>query len=405
MKRLITMTGAVALAFGAAASTITVDSVIQRWPWNNKLDITYTVSGGQILSADGTADTYARIVFTANIGGTIYAIDGVHDVGASAADGTHTVSWTIPPGLKANGCTMTAQLYSAGNPSGDDYMVVNLGTGEISYEGILATQALSNTRYNTAAYKTEKLVLRKVPAGGAYPTGDDTNYPTKNSSTNRATRCDYYIGVFEVTQYQYEKVYGSNPSANTAEISGNVVAYRPVERASYNDLRASAAPTAPVPAVSSDTGSFIQRLNYKTGLYFDLPTEVMWEIACRAGNTTAYSWNDIGDQWAIDIFATAGGPTCESTTAVGSHNPNRWGLYDTAGNVWEFCLDDNSLANLADAADPFIPAWASNGSRMIRGGCYNLHGSTVCRASYRDHSENPASRSAVTGFRLAFIAK
>ena len=106
----------------ASAASITVDSVAQRWPWNNKLDITYTVTGGQNVAAE----TYARIVFTANIGGTAYTIDGVHDVGANASDGTHTVTWTLPAGLKATGCTMTAQLLSTDNPSGDDYLIVDL---------------------------------------------------------------------------------------------------------------------------------------------------------------------------------------------------------------------------------------------------------------------------------------
>ncbi|MBR4260118.1 MAG: hypothetical protein IKQ17_13885 [Kiritimatiellae bacterium] len=93
-----------ALPITASAASITVDSVVQRWPWNNKLDITYTVTGGQNVAAE----TYARIVFTASIGTTNITIDGVHDVGASASDGTHTVTWTLPAGLKATGCTMTA---------------------------------------------------------------------------------------------------------------------------------------------------------------------------------------------------------------------------------------------------------------------------------------------------------
>ncbi len=81
----------------ANAASITIDSVQQRWPWNNKVDITYTVSGGQ----DVAVGVFARIEFTANIAGTEYLIDGVHDVGASASDGTHTVTWTLPIGVKS----------------------------------------------------------------------------------------------------------------------------------------------------------------------------------------------------------------------------------------------------------------------------------------------------------------
>ena len=107
------------LALGADASSVTIDSVTQRWPWNNKVDITYTVTGGQTLTPDGSGDVYCRLVFHANIGGQTYEIDGVTNVGASASSGQHTVTWTPPADLrvKALDCTMTATLLSADNPS------------------------------------------------------------------------------------------------------------------------------------------------------------------------------------------------------------------------------------------------------------------------------------------------
>ena len=106
LNPLVAFALSIAFAMSAAASSITVDKVIQRWPWNNKIDITYTVSGGQ----DVAAGVFARIVFTANIGTTNIVIDGVHDVGASASDGTHTVAWTVPTGLRADGCVETRTL-------------------------------------------------------------------------------------------------------------------------------------------------------------------------------------------------------------------------------------------------------------------------------------------------------
>ena len=101
----------------SAATTITVDSVVQRWPWNNKVDITYTVVGGQNLAAE----EYKKIVFTTVIDGTTYTIDGTTHVGASANAGTHTVTWTLPDGVKSTNCTMSAAVYAADVPSGDDY--------------------------------------------------------------------------------------------------------------------------------------------------------------------------------------------------------------------------------------------------------------------------------------------
>ena len=156
MKKLLMMIVTGLIAYGSYASSITIDSVVQRWPWNNKFDITYTVVDGQSLTADGNGDVYCKVVFYATIGGQTYEIDGVTDLGASASNGQHTVTWTPPFSLRAKdfNCTMTAQLRSSDTPSGDDYMVVDLETGTISFEGMLYSQELSDARYNTDIYKT-----------------------------------------------------------------------------------------------------------------------------------------------------------------------------------------------------------------------------------------------------------
>lgn len=418
-----------ALAATAAASSITVDRVAQRWPWNNKIDITYTVSGGQ----DVAAGVFARIVFTANIGDNAYTIDGVHDVGASASDGTHTVAWTVPTGLRAAGCTVTAVLLAADNPSGDDYMVVDLATGVVSYEGLLASQAASNARYNTDTYKTTKFVLRKVPAWGAraalpnaaalsalngYPTGmDDSNdgasssAALKNSRAYWQTARDYYIGIFPVTQRQYTMLGLSNPSHYSGSDNlGNPAWGRPVHKVTWNSLRVAAtSPADPVPSVDSFTGSFLQRLNFRTGLGFDLPTEIMWEIAARAGATTTYPWGNDGSSAAKRPYVCGtedtGGGT-KGPLATGVKLPNDWGFFDMIGNILEWCRDDSSLANLADATDPFAPASAEAEKRITRGGYH--YGEYVSNVQYRPSRRGSADPSsdqyAQYGFRVAFIA-
>jgi len=406
MNKMITFAAVAASAIAANAASITIDSVVQRWPWNNKVDITYTVSGGQ----DVAAGVFARIEFTANIAGTEYLIDGVHDVGASASDGTHTVTWTLPIGVKSDSCTMTAKLLSADNPSGDDYMIVDLTktSGNITWEGLLATQEASNERYNTATHKTDKLVLRKVPAGGPYPTGDSANYSSGNNANNTATWTtakDYYIGVFPVTQYQYQKLYGSNPSYsnNKKSAAGNEVTHRPVEQVSWDDLRLSTtAPTSSIPTVASNSGTFFQRLNYITGnrYNFDLPTEVMFEIAERAGATTIYYWGDTVNTDYIVCKDNSG----SKTVAVGSRLPNAWGLYDTAGNVWEWCLDDLVDGDMKARTDAFTPAWTSGTSRRFRGGQNWADLSSVVgfHASYRAGVVS-TKRNAYIGFRVSMI--
>ncbi len=407
MNARFTLAAMAALALAPAAqtaTTITVDSVVQRWPWNNKLDITYTVNDGQ----DVSVSKFKRIVFTAVIGGETYVIDGVSDVGASANTGTHTVTWTAPSGVLDANCTMTAAVYAADAPSGDDYLVIDLSTGAKSYEGLLATQADSNARYNVATYKTTKMVLRKVAAGGTYPTGDNANYASRNSARTWTTDRDYYMGVFPVTQDQYARIgadAGDTPSTRTWNATGNNKAHRPVENVTWDDLRlATTASTSSIPATASaTTGTFFQRLNFKTGLNFDLPTMVMYEIAARADATTVFFWGDTWDNTKVVCGANSG----NCTFAVGSKDPNNWGLYDVSGNTWDWCLDDYTAEiNMASHTDPFAPVYIQDSTtKTLRGGeGYGSNNQNNFRASTISGSGH-ATKSNNVGFRVALVVE
>ncbi|MBR6588842.1 MAG: formylglycine-generating enzyme family protein [Kiritimatiellae bacterium] len=393
-----------------AIPCVEIDKVAQRWPWNNKVDITYTITDGQDL-ANGT---YYRLVFTIKINGQVHTIDGTTDVGASANTGTHTVTWTAPAGIKATTFTTSASIYTHDAPSGDDYMVVDLDSRTCTYEGLLATQEASNQRYNTALYKTDKVVLRKVAAGGTYPTGDDANYSSANSARTWTTDRDYYIGIFMITQAQYQKIMGKNPSGNTKEIEGDIVEHRPVEQVAWITLRGMSNAKPRDPVVANASGGFFPRFNALTGLNFDFPTEVMFEIAARAGVTTAYSWGDSIDYDYIVYYGNAQG----SSRAVGSMKPNDWGLYDTSGNMWEYTLDgyipagegtEPASANMANKQDPWTPSigngvrvWARGGASWEEGESTKNH-HRLCMISYRNGIHGGVSGSKSIGFRVALV--
>ena len=408
------------LSVAEAATAIRVDSVTQRWPWNNKVDIAYTIEGGQDL----VSSNFCKIVFTTTIGSKTYTIDGT-SLGASASEGSHKVTWTLPSGQRGANCTMTAAVYPADEPSGNDYMIVDLATGEVAYEGLLATQDESNRRYNTALYKTDKMILRKVPAGGPYPTGDSTNYSsgnTPNTAKKWTTDRDYYIGVYPVTQYQYKKLVGSNKSLKTTAATGNIVNHRPEDNVSWYDLRRPAgytdkfASTSSVPAVAANSGTFFQRLNYVTGKYFDLPTEVMFEIAERAGAETYFYWGNTTNSIlqyvaCIETTGTASMPN-GTTMAVGTFLPNAWGLYDMAGNMYEWCRDEAVNGDLANRSDVFTPADSGSSAecnRALRGGATWNHKAfsssyATFRASWRGTAQ-PTVNSSTYGFRVSYIVE
>ena len=420
-KRLFMTTCAVAMTCGASASSVTISSVTQRWPWNNKVDITYTIQGGQTRAAG----VYCGLRFALTANGHTYGFDG-SSIGASAEDGTHTVTWTAPQGIVATDASLTATLFSTNVPSGTDYMIVDLDSGAVIYEGLFATQAESNSRYNSDTFKTTKLVLRKIPRWSdrdalpnaaalssltGYPTGDDVHYATIPSGGNAShlnsrkdwpTDRDFYIGLFPVTQVQYAKV-----GADYTPASFSSSSKYPVRYVGWTDLRGSdTSPTSSVPVVSaSGTGTFFQRLGYLTGnkFAFDLPTEVMFEIAERAGATTTYYW---GDTFNGDYVVYSGNSN-NNLVDVGSRLPNDWGLYDTAGNVWEWCLDAAAWADLALRSNAFdVYVDDSSALRRYRGGSsYNKPDSNVGFYASRRLSYTNSARDPEIGFRVALVVK
>ena len=413
MNKLLIMIGAAAVAVGAYASSVTIDSVLQRWPWNTKVDIAYTVTGGQNISGG----VFARMEFIATINGTTYTIDG-NTIGASASDGSHVATWTAPADMrvKSLSCSMTAKVISADVPSGNDYMIVQLEDdattgakkGDVTYEGLYVDQAGSNARYNTDAYKKTKLVLRRIPrwsqrsklpnasvlTGTGYPTGDTDNFSSGNSRNTRAwwqTDKDYYICIFPITQAQVRRI---GPSGLNAPDTM-------VPRAFFIRKTRVRGDLTPLEMVPSEQDTFISLLNDATGLYFDLPTEVMFEIALRAGATTKYYW---GADMDTDYVVC----NAESTAAVGTKKPNDWGLYDMQGNVFEQVLDGQVAGDMADNTDAFTPTYDATAAARVRvcgGGGYNDDSADEKFYASRRGSVGVSENASWLGCRVAYIVK
>jgi formylglycine-generating enzyme required for sulfatase activity len=196
-----------------------------------------------------------------------------------------------------------------------------------------------------------------------------------------------YMQRTEVTQAQYRAIIGKNPSR-----------FRgcdrcPVERVSWHDAR-----------------EFIRRLNAreKTNKY-RLPTEAEWEYACRAGTTTPFSFGrTISTRQANyngEYVYGRGrkGVWRRKTTRAGSFPPNRWGLSDMHGNVWEWCQDWYHYAyyKKSPTRDPQGPALAvpsPENSRATRGGSWRNHPRSL-RSARRDCAR-PTYRDDMIGFRV-----
>ena len=123
----------------------------------------------------------------------------------------------------------------------------------------------------------------------------------------------------------------------------------------------------------------------------------MWEIATRAGTTTKFYWGP-DPNGAYMIYDNNSG---NSTVEVGLRLPNSWGLYDTIGNVYEWCLDHEVSDDMAERIDAFTPACSAEASKwQSRGGYYaNNRNNNHSSARYPGNA-----RQKYYGFRVAFIA-
>jgi formylglycine-generating enzyme required for sulfatase activity len=196
----------------------------------------------------------------------------------------------------------------------------------------------------------------------------------------------FYLGVCPVTQQQYERLMGRNPSWFCKANRGGP--RHPVEQVTWHEAAEFCHRLCELPEELS------ARRSYR------LPTEAEWEYACRAGASTPFSWGASASSTSANFNGLfpygdgARGPYRRRTTAVGRYEPNRWGLYDLHGNVWEWCSD-----GYLDG-DPVVEEKGRD--RVVRGGSWFNEGG-LCRAACR--LRRPAGDGDFNvGFRVAATA-
>ena len=378
-KKLMMLVSALAVAYGACASTPTISNATakQRYPWNGKVDITYTLTGD--VTAGLPAWNMPRLFVTASnrVDGATYAAAASALSGdTGTAEGTHHVVWDLDAqGLRIKSTNVVFEVAYATA----EYCVIDLSGGASASSYPVSYLAdVPSGGFNTDEYKTTKLVLRLVEPGTFMMGGSYSTTLTK----------PFYCGVFEVTQKQWELVTGSNPCSSTSYGKGDRY---PVHYVSYDMIRGSSAGAGWPGSSAVDGGSFLGKLQARTGIDFDLPTEAQWEYACRAGTTTTYSYGSSAD----GNYMWYSGNSSSKSHVVGTKQPNAWGLYDMHGNVWEWCLDwyGSLLSGVTD------PRGSSSGSdRVLRGGSWG-YDAGYCASSCRGYSY-PSLGNDIRGFRL-----
>jgi formylglycine-generating enzyme required for sulfatase activity len=241
-----------------------------------------------------------------------------------------------------------------------------------------------------------KLVL--VPAGKFRMGSPEQEEDRRRNEGEREVviGAPFYMGRYEVTQAQYRKVMGENPSYFAAagegkeRVQGQDTSDFPVEWVSWLDAVQFCARLSDLPGEK------------RAGRVYHLPTEAEWEYACRGGQTAPFHYGPALSSALANFNGNhpyGGAPKGVSkgrTEKVGSYQPNAFGLYDMHGNVWEWCADE-----YAESPSGRVAGGEGDGkSRVLRGGSWYDFGH-YCRAASRLDG-GPGLRSYSVGFRVVW---
>ena len=455
-------------AFGAASlHAAVVERVIvrQQWPWERAIKVEYRLSGvtektdvSVSLSVAGEPVSMADNA----LDGSLFAIpsDGIYSFTidpkkTSLSQIAHTselrVELAVAPSSPSVSMFPLYRIYDLESGECEEVTAGEIASGlrgawryaDPGAAHLPSSAAITNiiwTGFNSDdTYKTKKLVMRYLP--GKTATVNLLNRKDRPGVIGN----DYYAGVYEVTQRQWEMVAGS-PAAG-CEWVGDV---KPVNMVTYDSIRGADATnfwSAAVGGNAPHPDSFLGKLRHLTGAAFDLPTHAMNEYATQANSLWRFcsdgrkeseclksGWNDNSTFAATTITNMTADPNFPGTyygnagkngpAEVGSFACNMVGLYDTLGNVREWCVDwQNGYVRQSDyvscagsanisAENPahmkcYDPSKTDNPSGLRRfcgGSTYNTKFSTGMTPNYfYTESLDSSACDEKTGFRLVIV--
>ena len=468
MKKLLVPILAFSAVLGLDAATIEKVVVRQQWPWSTDIKVEYMLSGvTEPVDIAVTAYNGEQVLDSSNFGNAIrgdrfaVATGGVKSfiLDPVAAFGTASESlsdFKISLSVSKSKDNMNEVLYK----------IFDLSSGEC--ENVTRAQLLNGEKgavetdfgrigdgYRTSLplgdvliwtgvtnfpkYKTTHLVMRKIPAKDVvWQIGSPSTEPGRSISDSETQKYvkltqDFYIGVFEITQAQFMKVYKGdevNTPVNPSTFEcGENTGYLPVNNVSYSMLRGNLSYTGPSGEnVNWPTNSYLHEVvtaytrpsflrdlrRVCKNVEFDLPFDPQWEFACRAGvydkglNDGLGLRSGAAESDRLDKLGWYSNNSGGSVHPVGMLRPNAFGLYDMHGNAYEVLANwagnvVNPTSGSGESADdPMVDpvgATATSGARTARGGGYDA-GAYYCRNASRFSLVSYYQASAKQGFRV-----
>lgn len=357
MKRTAASAVFAAVACGAFADPSASVTAVSRNAETRAVTVDYSITGTEpaVVTFDVTTNGVS-------VGGAVLR-PAAGDVNRLVKPGARSFVWMpVAAGFSfADNVDVKVQAWATNAPP--PYMVVDMvvrsnvcfyaSADAVPYEGGVTNDLC----------KSRVLVMRRIPAAGKQWRKGSNNSTDNNPYELVTMSADYYMGIYPVTQNQYEKMGLSNDSGHKSNLL-------PIEsRADFRPMSGASTGYAGV------TETAIPAFAAFTGVAFRLPTAAEWEYACRAGTSTRLN---NGTDSAIDDLGWYQGNENHHPRCVGLKLPNSWGLYDMHGNVFEWCSD------------------ASGSDHVLFGGSF-LHNVIGCASSYRAATTDGTQ---ITGFRL-----
>jgi len=322
----------------------------------------------------------------------LFTIRGAPE-GATINPRTGELNWRVPDTYDEVDVDLAIVVSDDGKPPLEDERIVRVRVlPKVKPPPVKPPPLIPVDRVGEVIENSLKMRFVFVPAGTfdmGSPFSEEERGESERLHKVKLTK-GFFIGIHDVTQWEYEQVMGHNPSYFSAKGGGkSVIGVRdtarfPVDNVSWND------------AVE-----FCHRLSEDDRWKYRLPTEAEWEYACRAQKRTAFYFGNAlnGDRANCNGNDPFGmnqkGKFLKRTAQVGSYPPNGFGLFDMHGNVWEWCNDWYADYDF-EGVDPKGPGLGD--LRVIRGGSW-YDSAHHCRAAKRVRSP-PATKSNEFGFRV-----
>ena len=380
MKKLMMIAAAFSALVASAEITITGVTARQRWPWNSLVDVDFTIGGT-------AGEAYAIDISATAAGGDKKLCATTFVTEPIASVGKNRIVWNLGadyPNFKADDLrvTVTATPFSDATSV---YLVVDMsaGTDAQSWPVRYTTAAPAHTAGVEDACKTTELWLKRVKAG-------TMGLGTGTGAFTCVLTNDFYLGVFTLTQFQ-SKWLGMNSQnmrdQGCAFTNATCRMTRPADSLKYAAIRNNYYDSSNA-STEIPNGGVLKKLNDRTGLVFDMPTEWQWEYACRAGSsdtvyegaefrhsgnsnpTSDYEWYGEKEMWDARY----------GTSYVDAYPPNPWGFYGMLGNVREICRNYKQTITQGETlVEPQGDASSARRQRA-RGGSWN-DASNKCTAT------------------------